>query len=62
MSIPPGVKHGQKLALRGQGGRGRQGGEPGDAFIIVDVVYPNPAKLSDEEKKFLQDLDAKATS
>jgi hypothetical protein len=34
---PPGIKHGSKLRLREQGYVSRQGGAPGDMFVLVHV-------------------------
>lgn len=53
--IPAGVRHGQKIALRGQGQAGIDGGPPGDVFLQVRVVYPK--ELTDEQKEFLRSLD-----
>jgi len=39
--IPPGVKTGSKVRLRGQGQRGAMGGQSGDLFLKVKVV-PHP--------------------
>src|SRR5215470_1829729 len=36
--IPPGVKDGQQIRLRGQGAPGERGGPPGDAFITVAIA------------------------
>ena len=36
--IPPGVKTGSKVRLRGQGGSGARGGQAGDLFLKVKVV------------------------
>ena len=39
--IPPGVKTGSKVRLRGQGGQGELGGQSGDLFLKINVVpYP----------------------
>ena len=38
VKIPPGVEAGQVLKLRGQGDAGRNGGQPGDALITLDIV------------------------
>jgi curved DNA-binding protein len=39
--IPPGVKTGSKVRLRGQGGRGALGGQAGDLFLKVKIL-PHP--------------------
>jgi curved DNA-binding protein len=39
--IPPGVKTGSKIRLRGQGGRGARGGQAGDLFLKIKVL-PHP--------------------
>lgn len=39
--IPPGVRNGQKIRLRGKGRPGEGGGEPGDLVIAV-TVEPHP--------------------
>ena len=39
--IPPGVKEGQQIRLRGQGAPGENGGPPGDAFITIHIA-PHP--------------------
>jgi molecular chaperone DnaJ len=57
ITIPPGVQHGQRLALRGQGQSGINTGPPGDVYVTVVVVYPSD--LTEEEKTFLRGLDAK---
>jgi molecular chaperone DnaJ len=35
--VPPGVDDGHKLRLKGRGGAGRNGGPPGDLFVVVKV-------------------------
>ena len=39
--IPPGVKDGQQIRLKGQGAPGERGGPPGDAFITI-AIAPHP--------------------
>ena len=38
MTIPSGVCEGQKLRLRGQGGKGRHGGADGDIYLHIKVA------------------------
>jgi curved DNA-binding protein len=38
VSIPPGVREGQRLRLRGQGGKGTQGGPDGDIYLHVTLA------------------------
>lgn len=46
VKIPPGVKDGQKLRLRGRGMPGRDGGQPGD--LLIDIrVEPHPVLRRD---------------
>jgi curved DNA-binding protein len=41
VTIPPGVREGQKLRLRGKGGRGRNGGADGDIYLHLTLA-PHP--------------------
>jgi curved DNA-binding protein len=41
VNIPAGVVDGQRIRLRGQGGRGFDGGEPGDLYLIIRIA-PHP--------------------
>ena len=42
VKVPPQVRHGSKLRLKGLGGPGRP---PGDAYVVVHVRMPSGAKL-----------------
>jgi curved DNA-binding protein len=56
--IPPGVKTGSKVRLRGQGEPGVAGGEPGDLFLKIEVL-PHPIfkrEGDDLKKKISVDL------
>jgi molecular chaperone DnaJ len=55
VTIPAGIKHGQKMALNGQGQKGRNGGPPGDVFLILQVSYPT--NLTKEQEDYLRKLD-----
>lgn len=37
VTIPKGVREGQRLRLRGKGGAGRNGGKPGDLYIVLTI-------------------------
>jgi DnaJ-class molecular chaperone len=41
VKIPPGLRDGQQIRLKGRGGAGRRGGPPGDVLIQVSVA-PHP--------------------
>ena len=41
VKIPPGLKDGQQIRLKGRGGAGKSGGPPGDVMIHVSVA-PHP--------------------
>jgi molecular chaperone DnaJ len=51
LRIPPGVDHGTRLRLRGEGEAGAAGGPPGDLYIEVQVA---PHELFTREGKNLQ--------
>jgi curved DNA-binding protein len=48
VSIPAGVRAGQKLRLRGKGGKGRHGGEDGDFYLHV-AFKPHPRFRVDQQ-------------
>jgi curved DNA-binding protein len=41
VKIPPGVRNGSRIRVRGQGGPGRGGGPSGDLYLVV-TVQPDP--------------------
>jgi curved DNA-binding protein len=40
ISVPAGIRHGQKIRLRGMGKRGWRGGHPGDLYLEVRIRKP----------------------
>jgi curved DNA-binding protein len=46
VTIPPGVSEGQKLRLRGKGGKGRNGGADGDIYLHITLA-PHPVFRAD---------------
>lgn len=38
--VPPRMEEGQKIRLRGMGGEGRNGGEPGDLYLKIRIYQP----------------------
>jgi DnaJ-class molecular chaperone len=40
ITIPPGIKEGQKIRLRGMGKEGKNGGEPGNLYLKVKINKP----------------------
>jgi curved DNA-binding protein len=48
VKIPAGVHAGQKLRLRGKGGRGRHGGEDGDLYLHIELK-PHPVFRVDHQ-------------
>ncbi len=46
VTIPAGVQEGQKLRLRGQGGKGRHGGPDGDIYLHI-AFLPDPVFRAD---------------
>ncbi|MCX5909293.1 MAG: J domain-containing protein, partial [Deltaproteobacteria bacterium] len=37
VTIPAGIREGQKIRLRGMGDDGKNGGEPGDLYLQVNI-------------------------
>jgi curved DNA-binding protein len=40
VTLPPGIKEGQKIRLKGMGEGGKEGGEPGDLYLKVKIKRP----------------------
>ncbi len=59
VKIPQRIRHGTSLRIAAKGGRGFNGGPPGDIILVVHIQYPDLAKLSDEEKGQLEQLLSK---
>lgn len=47
ISIPPGIKEGQKIRLKGMGEEGRNGGPPGDLYLKVKIKKPLIQRLKE---------------
>jgi molecular chaperone DnaJ len=53
VQIPPGVRDGARVRAAGQGGQGRDGGQPGDLFIRVHV-QPHPVFRREGDDLFVR--------
>jgi DnaJ-class molecular chaperone len=40
ITVPSGMKEGQKIRLKGMGEPGKEGGEPGDLYLKVKIKKP----------------------
>ena len=49
VSIPPGIRSGQRIRLVGQGGEGIGGGPPGDLFLEVDLAPHSNFRLEGKD-------------
>jgi len=47
IKIPPGIREGQKIKLKGMGKEGRHGGESGDLYLKVQVYIPLLKKIKE---------------
>lgn len=54
LAIPPGTQHGTKLRLKGRGIPSLRGGVKGDQIVIIQIEIPT--KLTDEQKKKMQEF------
>jgi curved DNA-binding protein len=50
VTVPPGMKEGQKIRLKGMGTAGKNGGEPGDLYLKLKIKRP----LFERVKNFLR--------
>lgn len=46
VKVPPNIKSGQKIRLKGMGGRGKGGGEAGDLYLEVIIRVPLLQKIT----------------
>ncbi|MGI5882885.1 MAG: DnaJ domain-containing protein [Dethiobacteria bacterium] len=46
IKVPPNLKSGQKIRLKGMGGSGKRGGEPGDLYLQIIVRLPLLQKIT----------------
>jgi molecular chaperone DnaJ len=56
IEIPEGTQHGKTFRLRGKGVKGLRSSYPGDLYCHVTIE--TPVKLTDQQRKLLQELDA----
>ncbi|MGB0590033.1 MAG: DnaJ C-terminal domain-containing protein [Myxococcota bacterium] len=49
IDVPPGVKSGSKLVVKGAGQPGRKGGAPGDCFVVVTVSEHAVLRISGQD-------------
>jgi DnaJ-class molecular chaperone len=47
VTIPPGIREGQTIRLKGMGSEGQEGGEPGDLYLKVRIRKPLLQKVRD---------------
>lgn len=56
LTLPPGISSGRKLRIKGRGLPAPTGGEPGDLYVVVQVVVP--ASDTDDFRKLVEKLSA----
>lgn len=56
LPIPPGFRDGQWAGAAGKGGRGLNGGPPGDVLVKMTIKYPEPDNLTEEQKELLRSI------
>jgi curved DNA-binding protein len=45
LKVPPGIRSGQRIRLRGMGALGKAGGEPGNLYLKVRIRIPLSQRL-----------------
>jgi DnaJ-class molecular chaperone len=60
VTIPPGVRDGQRIRLRGMGDQGRGGAEPGDLYLTVFVRKPLVQTIKGWIRSLLSGLTGKS--
>jgi curved DNA-binding protein len=55
--IPPGVKTGSRVRLKGQGGPGVGGGEPGDLYLAIEVLPDKRFQRDDDDLRTTVPVD-----
>jgi len=53
ITIPPGIKEGQKIRLKGMGAPGKFGGEPGDLYLRVKIKKPIVERIGGVLKRWV---------
>ena len=56
LPIVTGIRDGQVVGAAGGGGRGVNGGPPGDLIVKLNMMLPNVDDLTDEQIKILEEL------
>ena len=55
--IPPGIKTGSRVRLKGQGGPGSGGGEPGDLYLTIEVLHDDRLQRNNDDLKTTVQVD-----
>lgn len=57
VKIPPGISSEKILKVKGKGIQSYNSGVKGDLYIKIQIVTPEPSKMSKEYKKIVQDME-----
>jgi curved DNA-binding protein len=57
INIKPGIKEGQKLRVKNQGGKGINGGERGDLYIKIHIIADPFFERQDDDLYYTMDVD-----